>query len=76
MIIDDFLSTAKTIKALVQLVKRSGAELVGVGTVIEKSFVGGREALGDIGVPIESLAVIDKFDGDTIVFKDDKVRSF
>lgn len=73
LIIDDFLSTAKTIRALVRVVADSGATLVGVGAVIEKSFQGGRSNLDDLDVVVESLAVIEKFDGDKIVFKDDKI---
>ncbi len=70
LIIDDFLSTAKTIRALVKVVAASGATLVGVGAVIEKSFQGGRSNLDDLDVMVESLAVIEKFDGDKIIFKD------
>lgn len=75
LIIDDFLSTARTINALVKMVADSGAQLVGIGAVIEKSFQGGRDAIGKVDVPIESLAVIDSFDGETIIFREDKVSS-
>lgn len=68
LILDDFLATANTIAALVRLVRSSGATLIGIGAVIEKSFEGGREALGDVDVPIESLAIIKCFDGDSIIF--------
>ena len=68
LILDDFLATANTISALVRLVKSSGAELIGIGAVIEKSFEGGRSALGDVSVPVESLAIIDSFEGDQVVF--------
>lgn len=71
LIIDDFLSTARTINALVKLVEGSGAQLVGIGAVIEKSFQGGRTAIGKTDIPIESLAVIDSFDDDKIHFNDD-----
>jgi xanthine phosphoribosyltransferase len=67
LIIDDFLSSAKTIRALVHLIEQSGATLVGIGTVIEKAYVGGRKQLSDISVPIESLAIIDHCDGDNVV---------
>lgn len=67
LIIDDFLATALTIRALAEIVAQSGAALVGVGAVIEKSFEGGRGALADLGVQVESLATIERFDGDTIV---------
>ncbi len=75
LIIDDFLSTARTINALVKMVADSGAELVGIGAVIEKSFQGGRDAIGKIDVPVVSLAVIDNFDGETIVLREDKVAN-
>lgn len=71
LIIDDFLSTARTINALVKLVEGSGAQLVGIGAVIEKSFQGGRTAIGKTDIPIESLAVIDSFDDDKIHFNKD-----
>jgi xanthine phosphoribosyltransferase len=68
LIIDDFLATALTIRALANIVGQSGARLVGIGAVIEKAFEGGRGALRDLNVQVESLAVIEKFDGDKIVF--------
>jgi xanthine phosphoribosyltransferase len=68
IIIDDFLASARTIKALINLVTTSGATLVGVGAVIEKAFEGGRAAIGDLGVKIESLAAIVSFDNEKINF--------
>jgi len=68
LIIDDFLASARTIRALVQLVQASKAELVGIGAVIEKCFEGGRDLLNDLSVPIESLAAIEKFEGEKILF--------
>lgn len=66
LVIDDFLATGATISALVRLVGHAGAELVGVGTVIEKAFEGGRETLECLGVPIVSLAVITDMSGGKI----------
>jgi xanthine phosphoribosyltransferase len=68
IILDDFLASARTIKALVAIVASSGAELVGIGAVIEKSFEGGREALKYLNIPIESLAAIKSFDNEQINF--------
>ncbi|HEY9677858.1 MAG TPA: xanthine phosphoribosyltransferase [Drouetiella sp.] len=69
LIIDDFLASARTIHALVKLVQASGATLVGVGSVIEKGFEGGRDQLKQYNVPVESLARIERFEEDgTIVF--------
>lgn len=58
LIVDDFLATGQTILGLAHLVTAAAAALVGVGTVIEKSFEGGRQALASLHVPIESLAVV------------------
>jgi xanthine phosphoribosyltransferase len=66
LVIDDFLARGETIRALVELVKKSGAALVGIGAVIEKRFEGGRSALTDLGVPIETLAVVTSMDNGKI----------
>ncbi len=69
LIVDDFLATAQTINALVKLVEQSGAQLVGIGAVIEKAFEGGREALAYLQVPIYSLAVIERVEGERIIMQ-------
>ena len=66
LVIDDFLAHGETIRALVELVKKSGAALVAIGAVIEKRFEGGRAALADLGVPIETLAIITSMDNGKI----------
>ena len=58
LIIDDFLATGATLTALAKLVGESGAELCGIGCVIEKPEEGGRDVLVDIDVPIITLAKI------------------
>ncbi len=69
LIIDDFLATGQTIAAMARLVEGAGAVLVGIGTLVEKSFEGGREALKEFNVPIVSLAVITEMREDgTITF--------
>jgi xanthine phosphoribosyltransferase len=68
LIIDDFLASGQTIQGLVRLAQAAGGTVVGIGTVVEKVFEGGRAALSDLNVPIESLAtIIDMSDG-KIVF--------
>ncbi len=68
LIIDDFLASGATILGLARLAKAAGAEVVGVGALIEKVFEGGREALKPLGLPIESLACITSMEGGRIVF--------
>lgn len=58
LIVDDFLATGKTIEALARIVENAGAELVGIATVVEKRFEGGRQALAHWRVPIISAALI------------------
>jgi xanthine phosphoribosyltransferase len=71
IIIDDFLATARTLHALVKLVRSSGATLVGIGAVIEKVYAGGRASLLDLNVPIEALVSIERVDGDKLIFTDE-----
>ncbi len=71
LIVDDFLATAQTIIALARLTAKVNAELVGIGTVVEKSFELGRQNLRDVvHVPIVSLAVIANMDDGKIIFED------
>jgi len=69
LIIDDFLASGRTIAALGRLVKQSGATLVGIGALIEKSFEGGRAYLAArFNVPINSLVNIADMSDGRIVF--------
>ncbi|WP_420597328.1 xanthine phosphoribosyltransferase [Deinococcus sp.] len=58
IVIDDFLASGGTLRALANMIALSGAELLGLGCVIEKAFEQGRENLADLGVPIHTLANI------------------
>jgi xanthine phosphoribosyltransferase len=66
LLIDDFLATGETIRALAELVQQSEAALLGIGCLIEKVFEHGREHLASLDVPIVTLAKID-LDGDEII---------
>ena len=72
LIIDDFLAIGNALKGLISLVKESGAELVGCGTVIEKGYQHGGDKLRADGIRVESLAIIESMDADKgeIVFRD------
>ena len=70
LIIDDFLATGATIQGLVRLAQAAGANVVGIGALIEKTFEGGRGVLSYLGVPIESLAIITAMEGDQIYFQE------
>ncbi len=72
LIIDDFLAVGNALKGLIELVKQSGAELAGCGTVIEKGYQHGGDSLREKGIKVESLAIIESMDAKTgeVTFRD------
>jgi len=64
LIIDDFLASGNTIIGLVRLAQTAGAQVVGIGALIEKTFEGGREKLASLDIPIHALVSIDHMDQD------------
>jgi xanthine phosphoribosyltransferase len=68
LIIDDFLASGETILGLVRLIQVAGAEIVGIGILIEKQFEDGRNKLEKLGIPIESLAIIKEMTDSQILF--------
>ncbi|MGN0595860.1 MAG: xanthine phosphoribosyltransferase [Ruminiclostridium sp.] len=65
LIIDDFLANGCALLGLADIVKQSGAELVGAGIVIEKGFQVGGKLVREKGIRVESLAIIDSMDVET-----------
>jgi adenine phosphoribosyltransferase len=53
LIVDDVLATGGTAQAVARLVEKLGGNVVGIGFVIELSFLGGRSKLGNY--PVYSL---------------------
>ncbi len=70
LIIDDFLASGATIAGLVRLAEAAGAHVIGIGTLIEKVFEGGRALLTPLGIPIESLVCITSMDDGKIMFQE------
>lgn len=68
LIIDDFLANGSALAGLSSLVKDAGAELIGAGIAIEKSFQRGGELLRSQGLRVESLAKIKSMDCGKIEF--------
>lgn len=69
LLVDDFLANGAALRGLVELCRQAGATVAGAAIAIEKSFQGGGDALRAAGVRVESLAVIDRMDGDRITFR-------
>lgn len=68
LIIDDFLADGNAVKALMKLVNDSGSEMVGVGIAIEKGFQHGGKALRESGVNLQSLAIVESMNENSITF--------
>ena len=68
LVIDDVLANGEAALGLTQLVEAAGAEVAGVGIVIEKSFQPGRDKLIERGYRVESLARVAKLEKDHISF--------
>jgi xanthine phosphoribosyltransferase len=62
LFVDDFLAYGNAAKGIIDLCKQAGAELVGMGFIIEKAFQHGREIIEAAGIRCESLAIIDSLD--------------
>ena len=69
LVVDDFLAMGNAILGLKKIVEDAGAEVVGVGIAVEKGFQDGRKVLEDLGVRVESLAIIDKLEDNKVYFK-------
>ena len=69
LILDDFLASGAAVEGMLDIANQAGAEVVGVGIVIEKGFQPGREALKKFNVRIESLVIVDKVENNKIYFK-------
>ncbi len=58
LLLDDFLANGQALIGLSDIVTQSGASLVGAGIVIEKGFQEGGRLVRNMGIRVESLAVI------------------
>jgi xanthine phosphoribosyltransferase len=62
LFIDDFLANGNAANGIIDLIDQAGAQLVGMGFIIEKAFQHGSEVLRERGIHVESLAIIDSLD--------------
>lgn len=69
LLVDDFLANGCSLRGLWELVQKAGAVAVGAGVAIEKGFQGGGDMLRDMGLRVESMAIIESMDKDGILFR-------
>ena len=62
LFIDDFLANGNAANGIIDLIDQAGAQLAGMGFIIEKAFQHGGEVLRERGIHVESLAIIDSLD--------------
>jgi len=62
VIIDDFLSNGRTALALIEMAREAGAEVLGAGFIVEKRFRKGHELMEAAGVPVATLAQVEKLE--------------
>jgi len=72
LIIDDFLANGQAALGLMEIIKKAGATIEGVGVAIEKGFQEGGKLLRETGVQVESLAIVEAMDAETgnIIFRE------
>ncbi|RAP74911.1 xanthine phosphoribosyltransferase [Paenibacillus montanisoli] len=68
LIIDDFLANGEAALGMARIIRQAGAEVAGIGIVIEKSFQAGRGKLLEQGYRVESLARIASLEGGKAAF--------
>lgn len=71
LIIDDFLANGCALAGLIDIVKSAGASVEGIGIVIEKGFQNGGEMIRNMGIRLESLAIVESMNAEnsTIEFR-------
>lgn len=76
LIIDDFLANGCALQGLVQIVQSAGATVEGIGIAIEKGFQSGGRIIRNLGLQLESLAIVEGMDASTgeIYFAPDRVQ--
>ena len=69
LLIDDFLANGCALMGLIDLVNSAGAAIEGAGIVIEKGFQDGGRKIREMGIRLESLAVIDSMSDTGLTFR-------
>ncbi|HCK88338.1 MAG TPA: xanthine phosphoribosyltransferase [Erysipelotrichaceae bacterium] len=65
LIVDDFMANGQAMLGMIDICRQAGAEVGGIGIVIEKGFQDGGEMIRRQGYHVESLAIVDAMDPET-----------
>lgn len=71
LILDDFLANGCALMGLLELTRQAGAVVEGIGIAIEKGYQNGGKTVRELGIKLESLAVIESMNAQTgeIIFR-------
>lgn len=69
LIIDDFLAEGNALLGLIDLCNQAGAKVEGCAIAIEKGFQPGRKKVEDLGIRVESLAIVQEMKDDAVIFR-------
>lgn len=71
LFIDDFLAGGNAAFSILDILKQSGANLIGIGIAIEKGFQDGGKKLRGMGIEVQSLAIVESMDEvNSVIFRD------
>lgn len=69
LIVDDFLAKGNAIKGLMDIIEQAGAAFKGCAIAIEKGFQHGGDELREMGIRVDSLAIVDSMTEDSLTFR-------
>ena len=69
LIVDDFLAEGNALIGLIDLCNQAGAEVKGCAIAVEKGFQQGGKRIRDMGIRVESLAIVDSMSDDSLTFR-------
>ncbi len=72
LIVDDFLAHGEAALGLADIIFQAGAEVAGIGIVIEKAFQNGGEKLKNAGYRVESLVRIASLENQRVEFAENR----
>ncbi|HLQ72993.1 MAG TPA: xanthine phosphoribosyltransferase [Bacillota bacterium] len=70
LVIDDFIANGQAALGLIDMVFQSRAKLAGFGIVIEKGFQKGGDQIRELGIKVESLAIVDALKNGEVTFRE------
>lgn len=69
LIVDDFLAEGNALVGLIDLCNQAGATVQGCAIAVEKGFQQGGQKIRDMGVRVESLAIVESMSDDALTFR-------